>query len=712
MRIIIVLSIFVLMNHNILNTELTYLKGVGPKRAAILASELGIRTYEQMLSYFPFRYIDRTQFHEISNIDSNEISVQLKGKITKVDVLGRGRAMRLSALLQDDTGIIELVWFRGINFFKDKLVLSKEYLVYGKPTKFGNKFSINHPEIEKASEDVEFSSKLQPVYSSSEKLSKTGLTGKGIGYIFNSLLPVIGESINENLSSFLISKYNFVSHKESILKIHHPSSYQDVSEAQFRLKYEEFFFIQLSLIEQNIVRKDQIAGIYFGNIGKFFNGFYSNNLPFELTGAQKRVIKEIRKDFVSGKQMNRLLQGDVGSGKTLVALMTMLIAADSGYQAALMAPTEILAQQHFTSISKFLEGLDINIKLLTGSTKVSVRRKLHEDLESGEINILIGTHALIEDKVKFHNLGYVVIDEQHRFGVQQRAKLWTKGKYIPHILVMTATPIPRTMAMTLYGDLDYSVIDELPPGRKPIQTYHYSDAKRIALFGFMKKQIAQGRQVYIVYPLIEESETLDLKDLHDGYNSVSRDFPKPDYQISVVHGKMKAKAKEEEMARFKKGETQIMVATTVIEVGVDVPNATVMVIENAERFGLSQLHQLRGRVGRGGGQSYCILMSSYKLSNEAKIRLETMVRTSDGFEIAEADLKLRGPGDMEGTQQSGVLDLRIADIIKDESILKDARADALNVLEKDPKLELIENVNIAKYFKKIKAAKTNWARIS
>ena len=700
------------MSNDILRTDLTYLKGVGPKRAAILAKELGIRNYEQMLSYFPFRYIDRTQFHKISDIILNETAVQLSGKIIKIETIGKGRALRLSAMFQDDSGAIELVWFRGIKWIKDKLIINNEYLVYGKPSKFGHKLSITHPEIEVVQNDIELSSKLQPIYSSTEKLTKAGLTGKGIGYIFNTLLPKVKGVLSENLNDKIITKYNFISHSEAIIKIHKPTTYEDIQKAQARLKYEEFFFIQLRLIEQNIIRKEQIPGIYFGKIGNSFNSFYSDNLPFTLTGAQMKVIKEIRKDFSSGKQMNRLLQGDVGSGKTLVALMTMLIANDNGYQASLMAPTEILAQQHYVSISNFVAGIDIKVELLTGSTKAAKRRQLHEDLQNGDIDILIGTHALIEDKVKFNNLGYVVIDEQHRFGVQQRAKLWTKGKYIPHILVMTATPIPRTMAMTLYGDLDYSVIDELPPGRKPIQTFHYSDAKRIALFGFMKKQIALGRQVYMVYPLIEESETLDLKDLHDGFDSVSRDFPKPEYQISVVHGKMKAKDKEMEMQRFKKGETQIMVATTVIEVGVDVPNATIMVIENAERFGLSQLHQLRGRVGRGAEQSYCIMMSSYKLSNEASIRLETMVRTNDGFEIAEADLKLRGPGDMEGTQQSGVLELHIADIVKDESILRFARADALSLLEHDPKLELPENELLRRYYLKTKAAKTNWGRIS
>ena len=699
-------------NNNILDTEITYLKGVGPKRASLLSSELGIKYFKDLLSHFPFRYIDKTQFHKISEIQINNTAVQLKGKITSLQSLGQGRALRLVANFQDETGNIELVWFKGIKWLKSKIALNQEYLVYGKPTVFGRKLNITHPEIEKAEVDIELNSKLQAVYSSTEKLVGIGLNSKGFNKLFSNLIPIVEASLSDNLNSFINEKYSLISHKESIKTIHQPADYESIKKAQFRLKYEEFFFIQLRLLEQNLIRKEKFKGFIFEEVGEIFNSFYKNNIPFELTGAQKRVIKEVRKDFAVGKQMNRLLQGDVGSGKTLVALLCMLIAADNKFQSALMAPTEILAQQHYNTISNFLQGIDIKVDILTGSTPTAKRRELLENLKNGNINILIGTHALIEPVVVFNNLGFVVIDEQHRFGVQQRAKLWAKGKALPHVLVMTATPIPRTMAMTLYGDLDYSVIDELPPGRKAVQTYHYGDSKRIALFGFMKKQIKAGRQIYVVYPLISESETLDLKDLEDGYNSISREFPRPKYNISIVHGKMKAKDKEYEMQRFKNGETQIMVATTVIEVGVDVPNASAMVIENAERFGLSQLHQLRGRVGRGADQAYCILMSSYKLSNEAKTRLETMVKTSDGFEIADVDLKLRGPGDLQGTQQSGILALKIADLVKDEQLLRYARNDALDLLKDDPKLEKEENRKIKKYLKELKVDSPNWGVIS
>ena len=699
--------------YNILETEITFLKGVGPKRAALLFSELGIKYFEDLLYHFPFRHIDRTQFHNISDILLNNTAVQLKGRIIKMETIGKGRATRLTAILQDDSGKIELVWFKGVSWVKDKINLNQEYLVYGKPTSFSNKLNITHPEVEKVESGYELKAKLQAVYSSTEKLSNSGLNSRGFNRIIESLLSQVGNSLLENLNASLIQKYRFISHQRAINIIHLPESYDEIEKAQIRLKYEEFFFIQLRLIEQNMIRKDRIPGYVFSKIGEKFNQFYTQNLPFELTNAQKRVIKEIRKDFGTGQQMNRLMQGDVGSGKTLVALICILIANDNNYQAALMAPTEILAQQHFYTIENFLKGIGVNVALLTGSVKSAKRRQLLADLANGEIDLLIGTHALIEPNVVFHNLGFVVIDEQHRFGVEQRSKLWKKGRErFPHVLVMTATPIPRTMAMTLYGDLDYSVIDELPPGRKSVQTFHYSDAKRIALFGFMKKQIKVGRQIYVVYPLINESDTLDLKDLNDGYNSISRDFPKPEYQISVVHGQMKSKDKEYEMQRFKNKETQIMIATTVIEVGVDVPNASVMVIENAERFGLSQLHQLRGRVGRGADQSYCILMSSYKLSAEAKTRLQTMVDTNDGFEIAEADLKLRGPGDMQGTQQSGLLALKIADLVKDEKILKLARQDAFELLQDDPNLEKEGNINLKKYHIQQKKNKSDWAVIS
>jgi ATP-dependent DNA helicase RecG len=698
---------------DILDSEIKYLKGVGPMRAEAFKSDFGISTFRDLLSHYPFRYIDRTQFHKISEIEINNTSVQLKGKITKIEKQGKGRANRLTALLSDGTGTVQLVWFQSVKWVSANLFLNQEYLVFGKPAMFGRMVNITHPEFEKVEAGYELSSRLQAVYSSSDKLSSLGLHSRNISRLLENLLPKVSAVLYENLPKSIIQKYKLISHRDAVLNIHQPSSYVDIQKAQFRLKYEEFLFIQLQLIEQNIIRKEKVSGYVFQNVGESFNTFYSQNLPFELTGAQKKVIREIRKDFRTGKQMNRLLQGDVGSGKTLVALMCMLIAVDNGYQCALMAPTEILAQQHYYSISKFLDGIDVKIELLTGSSRSAKRRELLANLESGKLDILIGTHALIEPKVVFHNLGFVVIDEQHRFGVQQRAKLWEKGRTnLPHVLVMTATPIPRTMAMTLYGDLDYSVIDELPPGRKAIETYHYSDSKRLALFGFMKRQIALGRQIYVVYPLIKESETLDLKDLNDGYNSISRAFPKPEYQISVVHGQMKAQDKEYEMQRFKRGETQIMVATTVIEVGVDVPNASVMVIENAERFGLSQLHQLRGRVGRGAEQSFCILMSSYKLSNEAKTRLNAMVESSDGFEIAEIDLKLRGPGDLQGTQQSGILAMKIADIVKDEKLLHYARNDAQEILAGDPKLEKEENKNLKKYLLQNAKDKTKWGLIS
>lgn len=698
--------------NNILETPLTYLKGVGPKRAEILSSELKLNTFEDLLYYFPFRYIDRTKFYKINELTDFNINVQIKGYISHGKEIGEGKAKRYSALLRDETGSIELVWFKGIKWVKDKYKPGIEYLIYGKPTRYGKKINITHPEISILDSELKSGAQLQAVYHSSEKLASIGLTSKGMQRIVQNLMIQVQNIIPENLNTDLLKRYKLIERKKALFDIHFPTNTTQQLQAEIRLKYEELFFIQLRLIVEKIIRTHRTPGYYFKTVGDYFNRFYKELLPFELTGAQKRVIKEIRHDFASKHHMNRLLQGDVGSGKTLVALMSMLIAADNNYQSSLMAPTEILAQQHLVSIKKFTKGLDIRVELLTGSTPSAQRKALLKDLREGKIHILIGTHALIEDRVVFQNLGFVVIDEQHRFGVQQRAKLWRKNKYPPHILVMTATPIPRTMAMTLYGDLDYSIIDELPPGRMAIQTYHYFDSKRIALFGFMKKQIAQGRQVYVVYPLINESESLDLKDLKDGYESISRAFPRPKYNISIVHGQMKPADKEYEMLRFKKGETQIMVSTTVIEVGVDVPNATVMVIENAERFGLSQLHQLRGRVGRGAKQSYCILMTSYKLSNEGKKRIQTMVQTNDGFEIAEADLRLRGPGDIQGTQQSGILALKIADLVKDEKILKAARADAIQLLENDKNLNKKENAVIKKHLTKLQKNKINWGIIS
>ncbi len=701
-----------MQQHNILDTPLTYLKGVGPKRAELLQKELGLKTFEDLLYYFPFRYIDRSKFYKINELNDFSIYVQIKGKISHGKELGQGRGKRYTAKLTDETGSIDLVWFKGIKWVKDKFNANTEYLIYGKPTLFNGRINITHPDVSILAEELKTGANLQAIYHSGEKLASLGLSTKGIQKIIRNLIPQVESVIPENLNADLLNRYKLIPRKKALINIHLPQSSEELRRAETRLKYEELFFIQLRLIVEKIVRTYKTPGYYFEKVGTYFNTFYKEKLPFELTGAQKRVIKEIRQDFASKHHMNRLLQGDVGSGKTLVALMSMLIAADNNYQSSLMAPTEILAQQHLNSIRKFLDGIDIRVELLTGSTPAAKRKTLLADLKEGKIHILIGTHALIEDRVVFHNLGFVVIDEQHRFGVQQRAKLWKKNKYPPHVLVMTATPIPRTMAMTLYGDLDYSVIDELPPGRKAIQTYHYFDSKRIALFGFMKRQIAEGRQVYVVYPLINESETLDLKDLKDGYESITRAFPRPEYEVSIVHGQMKAADKEYEMERFKKGETQIMVSTTVIEVGVDVPNASVMVIENAERFGLSQLHQLRGRVGRGADQSYCILMTSYKLSNEGKTRIETMVRTNDGFEIAEADLRLRGPGDLQGTQQSGILALKIADLIKDEKILKAARQDAIQLLEKDSTLSKAENKAIREYLSMLQKTRVNWGIIS
>ena len=701
-----------MQQHNILDTPLTYLKGVGPKRADLLQKELGLSKFEDLLYYFPFRYIDRSKFYKINELTDFSVYVQIKGKISHGKELGQGRGKRFTAKLTDETGSIDLVWFKGIKWVKDKFNANTEYLIYGKPTLFNGRINITHPDVSILADELKTGANLQAIYHSGEKLASLGLSTKGIQKIIRTLIPQVQNVIPENLNADLLNRYKLIPRKEAIVNIHLPQNSDELRRAETRLKYEELFFIQLRLIVEKIIRTYKTPGYYFEKVGAYFNTFYKEKLPFELTGAQKKVIKEIRQDFASKHHMNRLLQGDVGSGKTLVALMSMLIAADNNYQSSLMAPTEILAQQHLNSIRKFLDGIDIRVELLTGSTPAAKRKTLLADLKDGEIDILIGTHALIEDRVVFHNLGFVVIDEQHRFGVQQRAKLWKKNKYPPHVLVMTATPIPRTMAMTLYGDLDYSVIDELPPGRKSIQTYHYFDSKRIALFGFMKKQIAEGRQIYVVYPLINESETLDLKDLKDGFESISRAFPQPEYQVSIVHGQMKAADKEYEMNRFKKGETQIMVSTTVIEVGVDVPNASVMVIENAERFGLSQLHQLRGRVGRGADQSYCILMTSYKLSNEGKTRIETMVRTNDGFEIAEADLRLRGPGDLQGTQQSGILALKIADLIKDEKILKAARQDAIQLLEDDPTLSKAENKPIRDYLSMLQKTRVNWGIIS
>lgn len=681
------------MQYDFLSQSIEYAKGVGPVKGDVLKKELNIFSFGDMLSYYPYRYVDRSRFHQINQIMEEGAYVQLVGKIIGVQVHGEKRRSRLTALFQDKTGTIELIWFQGLKWIQDKLIPGKEYVIFGRTSVFSNRFNIPHPEVELLSE---FSAaprdKFQPLYNTTEKMKSKGLDSRGIARVMKSLLSQAVNSVPETLPPWLLARVNLISLDQAYRWIHFPDSEESLNSATYRLKYEELLLIQLHLLSIKHNRYQKIQGFQFSLVGNYFHGFYSQNLPFQLTGAQKRVIKELRADMGSGRQMNRLLQGDVGSGKTLVALMAALIAIDNGFQAAIMAPTEILANQHFKTISGFLDGLDLNVDILTGSAKTARRRKLLEELTDGKINILIGTHALIEDQVVFAKLGLAVIDEQHRFGVEQRAKLWSKSEFPPHVLVMTATPIPRTLAMTLYGDLDYSVLDELPPGRKPVKTVHYYDAKRNTVFDFVRSQIKLGRQAYFVYPLIDESEKLDLKDLMDGYDSITRAFPLPDYAVSIVHGKMNPDDKDFEMQRFVKGETQIMVSTTVIEVGVDVPNASVMIIESAQRFGLSQLHQLRGRVGRGADQSFCILMTDYKLSADAKKRITTMVNTNDGFEIADVDLSLRGPGDLQGTRQSGLPDLKIADLAKDEKILKHARDIASRILEKDPSLSLPANL--------------------
>lgn len=700
---------------NFLNTPIEYLKSVGPAKAELLKKELHIFKYVDLLTYYPFRYVDRTKFYTVKETTGDLAYVQLRGKIIHTEMVGVKRAQRFVAIFSDGTGRLELVWFQGAKWIADKLKphLNNEYVVFGKPTVFNGKINIAHAEVELVSEEnTVLASAMQSVYNSTDKLKARGLDTKGIARMQRNLVQLIKNNIPETLSKSICKRYQLISREEAFKEIHFPQSVERLRKAEFRLKFEELFFVQLKLLKQKVARQQSYQGFVFSKVGNYFNEFYDRYLPFELTNAQKRVIKEIRSDMGSGKQMNRLLQGDVGSGKTLVALMNMLIALDNGFQACLMAPTEILATQHFETISELVKPLGLNVGLLTGSKKTKARKQLHEQLQSGELHILIGTHALFEDVVQFKNLGMVVIDEQHRFGVAQRAKMWNKNTQPPHVLIMSATPIPRTLAMTLYGDLDVSVIDELPPGRKPIQTVHRFDNHRDRVFGFMREQIALGRQVYVVYPLIKESEKMDYKDLMDGYESIMRAFPLPQYNVSIVHGQMKADAKEYEMQRFIKGLTQIMVATTVIEVGVNVPNASVMVIESSERFGLSQLHQLRGRVGRGAEQSYCILMTSYKLSSDGKLRMETMCRTNDGFEIADVDLKLRGPGDMAGTAQSGVLDLKIADLAKDSQLLQISRNTAIELMAEDPNFETPENEPIAYQFAMNHAQKTNWSRIS
>ncbi|MDR0694138.1 MAG: ATP-dependent DNA helicase RecG [Prevotellaceae bacterium] len=697
-----------------LNNDIKYLTGVGAKRAEILFKELGISTFEDLLYTFPFRYIDRTKFYSISELAPDLPYIQLRGKIIRFQEVSYGkRQKRYIAYFSDGTGVIELVFFQGLKWVQEKLKAGVEYIVFGKPTVFNRKLNLVHPEVDAPQTDSQpLPSVLQGVYSSTEVLQNNGLGQRAFLRLQTNLANAVLDKITETLPGYLLRQYNLMPLREALFNIHFPQSAERLQQAQYRLKFEELLYLQLGLLRVRNKRKETSRGFIFNTVGEHFNACY-RRLPFALTDAQKRVIKEIRGDMATGKQMNRLLQGDVGSGKTLVALLCMLIAADNGYQSCIMAPTEILAQQHFESIQDFLRGSAVNAGLLTGSTKKKERRALHEQLLDGSLHLLIGTHALIEDAVRFKNLGFVVIDEQHRFGVEQRARLWSKNEQPPHILVMTATPIPRTLAMTLYGDLDVSVIDELPPGRQPIKTVHFNDSQRLRVFGFMKEQIKAGRQIYVVYPLIKESEKMDFKNLEDGYESITRAFPLPEYVTAIVHGQMPAENKNFEMQRFVKGEAHIMVATSVIEVGVNVPNATVMVIESAERFGLSQLHQLRGRVGRGAEQSYCILMTGHKLSTETRKRMQLMVETNNGFKIAEADLQLRGPGDLEGTQQSGIaFHLRLTDLAKDSNLLEFTRNLAEKILEKDPHLSHENNERLAGRLKQLHHKTKDYSVIS
>jgi ATP-dependent DNA helicase RecG len=702
------------MSISLLQTPIEYLKGVGPQRGELLRKELGIHRYEDLLNFYPNRYIDRTRYYKVNELNNNVAEVQVIGRIINIKTVEFGKSKkRLVANFVDETGQIELTWFQGHKWIRDTLKLNIPYVIFGKVTNFNGQYSMAHPEMELQNEhENSLRSAMQPVYPSTETLTNRGISNRVINKMMQQVFMETQAKFAETLPLYLLENLKLIPKNAALFNIHFPKSPDLLAKAQFRLKFEELFFIQLQLITKNLVQKHKIKGHPFTIVGQHFNNFYQNHLPFELTNAQKKVLKEIRNDMGTNAQMNRLLQGDVGSGKTIVALMSMLIALDNGFQSCLMAPTEILANQHYHGLTELAKDLNINIKILTGSTKTAERKVIHEALENGSLHILIGTHALLEDKVQFQNLGLAIIDEQHRFGVEQRSKLWQKNNIPPHILVMTATPIPRTLAMSLYGDLDISVIDELPPGRKPIQTVHRYDSNRLKVWKFIRDEIAKGRQIYIVYPLIQESETMDYKDLMDGYESISRDFPLPDYSISIVHGKMKPSDKDAEMKRFADGKTNIMVATTVIEVGVNIPNASVMIIESAERFGLSQLHQLRGRVGRGAEQSYCILMTSFKLSADSKIRLETMCTTNDGFEIAEVDLKLRGPGDLMGKQQSGVLNLQIADLVKDKDILLLARQKALELLKLDPSMELIEHQSLRGAFIELTKKKNIWNYIS
>ncbi len=692
--------------------DIKYLPGVGPQRASLLAKELNIVSFKDLLYYFPYKYVDRSRIYTIREIDGNMPYIQLRGKFLSFETFGEGRQRRLVGHFSDGTGVMDAVWFQGLKFVMGKIKAGVEYIIFGKPTVFGGRINVAHPDVDEADELIVGNMGLQPYYNTTEKMKRMLINSHAVEKLMRNLFHAIQrEPFEETLSPWMVESFHLMPLAEALYNIHFPQNPELLRKAQYRLKFEELFYVQLNILRYTKERRNKFRGLPFEHVGEIFNTFYSQNLPFQLTGAQKRVIKEMRRDMGSGRQMNRLLQGDVGSGKTLVALMTMLIALDNGYQACMMAPTEILANQHYETICRFLAGMNVRVELLTGNVKGKRRETILKDLLTGDVKILIGTHAVIEDTVNFSSLGLVVIDEQHRFGVAQRAKLWSKNIYPPHVLVMTATPIPRTLAMTLYGDLDVSVIDELPPGRKPIQTVHQFDNRRASLYAFIRKQIEAGRQVYIVYPLIQESEKMDIKNLEDGYTNICEEFP--EYRVSKVHGKMKPAEKDAEMQRFLAKQTQIMVATTVIEVGVNVPNASVMVIENAERFGLSQLHQLRGRVGRGADQSYCILVTGYKLSEETRKRISIMVETNDGFEIAEADLKLRGPGDLEGTQQSGVaFDLKIADIARDGQLLQYVRDIAERLLDEDPQCENPKNQVVWQQLKELRKKNVNWAVIS
>jgi ATP-dependent DNA helicase RecG len=696
-----------------MQTALVYLKGVGPERARLLKEELQLRTYQDLLHFFPNRYIDRSRFYPINELPQNNAEIQIKGRITAISFVQQKRGKRMVATFKDHTGQMELVWFRGHQWIRDQLKINEDYVIFGRLNWFKGKASMPHPELE-LEQNFQKNLKISfyPIYPSTEKLINKGISQKVIQKMVVQLLQSQSQAFSETLPTALLNQYKLISKNEALRQIHFPNDQHKLTRAQLRLKFEEFFYMQMQLVLKNVQRKQKIKGHLFEKVGSYFNNFFRDHLAFELTEAQKRVIKEIRLDMGTGRQMNRLLQGDVGSGKTIVALLLMLIAIDNDYQACLVAPTEILAQQHYQSLSAQLKKINLTVALLTGSTTKKERESIHQGLQNGELNILIGTHAVFEDTVQFKQLGLAIIDEQHRFGVAQRAKLWQKNEMPPHVLVMTATPIPRTLAMSVYGDLDLSVIDELPPGRKTVKTLHRTDANRLKVFAFLKEQIALGRQVYIVYPLIQESSKLDYKDLMDGYESLSRSFPTPDYQISILHGQMKSEDKAYEMERFVQGKTQIMVATTVIEDGVNVSNASVMVIESAERFGLSQLHQLRGRVGRGADQSYCFLMTGSKLSREAQTRMETMTKSNDGFEIAEVDLRLRGPGNIMGTQQSGILQFKIADLIQDQALLKAARDQALRILKEDASLKNADHQCIKRTLSALKFDSNIWNFIS